>query len=46
MVRKLAVLLHKLWVSRETYDPLRIASRESKLSTSYSCILLSGDAGW
>ena len=46
VVRKLAVLLYKLWVSRETYEPLRIAGRESRLSTSYSCILLSGDAGW
>jgi len=27
VARKLAVLLHKLWVSGETYEPLRLANR-------------------
>ena len=27
VARKLAVLLHTLWVSRETYEPLRLANR-------------------
>jgi transposase len=27
VARKLAVLLHKLWVSKETYEPLRMANR-------------------
>ena len=27
--RKLAVLLHRLWVSGETYQPLRVADAEA-----------------
>ena len=30
VARKLAVLLHKLWVSRERYEPLRMANRAQK----------------
>jgi len=32
VARKLAVLLHKLWVSGENYEPLRIANRQTQLA--------------
>ena len=32
VARKLAVLLHKLWVSGETYEPLRIAHRQGQVA--------------
>lgn len=32
VARKLAVLLHKLWVSGETYEPLRIANRQVQVA--------------
>jgi transposase len=32
VARKLAVLLHKLWVSGETYEPLRIANRQAQVA--------------
>jgi len=32
VARKLAVLLHKLWISRETYEPLRLANRSQNVA--------------
>ena len=32
VARKLAVLLHKLWVSGESYEPLRVANRQAQVA--------------
>ena len=32
VARKLAVLLHKLWVSGERYEPLRLANRQAQIA--------------
>lgn len=32
VARKLAVLLHKLWVSGESYEPLRMANRQAQVA--------------
>jgi transposase len=32
VARKLAVLLHKLWVSGESYEPLRVANRQTQVA--------------